>query len=844
MSIHPRLLGILRTIGLVTLSTLAACGGGGGSTPTATQPVTPPPVQPPALTGNRVSLQSDPGDNLGLGRSYLYTSADSRFEISVKDGELLVVITGDEQWTGVFTMPGAATQLKEGSYPNLTAYIEGQVAPGGSLTWHAPGRSCNNASTGAVTIDHVSYSGKQLTAIDLHFERRCNSASASLHGEIHYSVDDKTVPPLQQAIPASLWNPPANAGPSSGSYLYLESSAGDYVGLGKTYRYTPESAAFSVRAVNADIMLDIAGEEHWSATFRPMEKLAHMAPGYYPGLIGLPANNPNKGGLDWSGEGRGCSALQGWFAIDAISYDGNGELATLDLRFEQHCEGRAAPLRGALHWKAPPPLPALSDSIAPSAAGSWRPAAGSTPGSGNYLYLQSDALDPLGKGRATLQTPANAVFTISANGNELQAAVAGARNASGSLRLGSGTSLVAGSYDRLGSFGSDTGKPAMSWIAGNYSCDPIKGWAVIDSVSYAGGKLAAIDLRFEQVCSRAGGPMRGALHWRADDQTPPPQPAAIPGELWRPAAGEVSASGNYLYLKSDAADYIGQGDNFLFTRQNSVLELSENAGTLTLSVRGDTLFSGSFQVPAGATGIAPGYYAALPAPGQNTARGGFRLGGNGNGCDTTSGVAVDSVSYASGRLASLKLRFEQHCNNGGAALRGQLQWNASDNSLPAGPLLPVPTGLWRAPAGTLPATGNYVYLQSDPQEAVGGGKTVLFTPANASIFFQPNGNTVTIYIRPNDGGNSWTGTFQTMYTLNTLQPGFYDNLHRYPFHNQAFGGQSWTGNGVGCNENNGWMAIDKITYSNGSVTAFHARFIQTCDDQPPQLHGEINWSSN
>jgi len=38
-----------------------------------------------------------------------------------------------------------------------------------------------------------------------------------------------------------------------------------------------------------------------------------------------------------------------------------------------------------------------------------------------------------------------------------------------------------------------------------------------------------------------------------------------------------------------------------------------------------------------------------------------------------------------------------------------------------------------------------------------------------------------------------------MDSLTQLQPGYYGNLSRYPFHNHVRGGLSWSGNGVGCN---------------------------------------------
>jgi hypothetical protein len=78
-----------------------------------------------------------------------------------------------------------------------------------------------------------------------------------------------------------------------------------------------------------------------------MNSLTRLQVGYYDDLRRYPFHNPTKGGLNWSGEGRGCNTLTGWFAIDAVTYE-NGQLTAIELRFEQHCEGGAPALHGAI----------------------------------------------------------------------------------------------------------------------------------------------------------------------------------------------------------------------------------------------------------------------------------------------------------------------------------------------------------------------------------------------------------------------------------------------------------------------------------------------------------------
>jgi hypothetical protein len=77
--------------------------------------------------------------------------------------------------------------------------------------------------------------------------------------------------------------------------------------------------------------------------------LAQLQPGYYGNLHRFPFHNPVAGGLNWSGQGRGCNTLQGWFVVDSVSYQSDS-LKSIDLRFEQHCEGMTPALHGQIHW--------------------------------------------------------------------------------------------------------------------------------------------------------------------------------------------------------------------------------------------------------------------------------------------------------------------------------------------------------------------------------------------------------------------------------------------------------------------------------------------------------------
>ncbi|HWS15612.1 MAG TPA: hypothetical protein VN450_05395, partial [Candidatus Methylomirabilis sp.] len=149
--------------------------------------------------------------------------------------------------------------------------------------------------------------------------------------------------------PGGLWEPASGATPPSGNYVYLQSDPGDYIGAGQTYAYTQADAMLSVAPAGGHFSARVTGEQDWWGDFQVMNPLTLLQPGHYGDLQRYPFHNPVRGGLSWSGEGRGCNTLTGWFILDNVTYD-SGVLTAIDLRFEQHCEGGAPALHGRIHW--------------------------------------------------------------------------------------------------------------------------------------------------------------------------------------------------------------------------------------------------------------------------------------------------------------------------------------------------------------------------------------------------------------------------------------------------------------------------------------------------------------
>jgi hypothetical protein len=299
-----------------------------------------------------------------------------------------------------------------------------------------------------------------------------------------------------------------------------------------------------------------------------------------------------------------------------------------------------------------------------------------------------------------------------------------------------------------------------------------------------------------------------------------------------PVTQEPVRTPNFVRLQSEAGDWVGAGRSYDYSQANAALTLTVQGGHVRVAIDGDQWWHADFQLPSNLSTIQVGTYTGLQRyPFNDQAKGGLDWSGDGRGCNTLTGsITVDSVTYTTAGLASLDLRFEQHCEGAAPALRGTIHWRADDKTVPPGPATPVPAGLWQ-PSASLPATGSYVYLQSDPGDFIGGGAVGTFAAPSVSA----SGGHVTV------GAGGFHGDFQVMNTLTRIEPGFYNGLRRYPFHNPTRGGLSWSGNGRGCNELTGWFAVDQVTYTGTTLTSLDLRFEQHCEGGSPALHGVIHF---
>lgn len=203
---------------------------------------------------------------------------------------------------------------------------------------------------------------------------------------------------VQVAAAAVVMPPGSIAVPTSGTFLYLNSQPGDWVGDGREQLYTSVDPTFSLFTAKLPIDGELfsatmtQGTHFWSVrlaapTGQPLRV------GSYTGALDLGSRDPMTPGMDISGDGRGCGA-QGQFDVNAISYAPTGELLLFDATFEQHCGQYAPGLFGRIRIENPPPTPGVT-----LPAGTII-----VPTAGSFLYVHSDAHDSLGLGVEALFT--------------------------------------------------------------------------------------------------------------------------------------------------------------------------------------------------------------------------------------------------------------------------------------------------------------------------------------------------------------------------------------------------------------------------------------------------------
>jgi hypothetical protein len=136
--------------------------------------------------------------------------------------------------------------------------------------------------------------------------------------------------------------------------LFFASQTGDFIGRGERRVWIVSDTRFLVRSSTSRIVeFDVTTPdgEQWDLSFAaPAGNILRL--GDFDGATRYPFQAPSVPGMSISGHGSGCNQLTARFRIHQIEFDSAGALKAFAADFEQHCEGIASALVGAIRYNS------------------------------------------------------------------------------------------------------------------------------------------------------------------------------------------------------------------------------------------------------------------------------------------------------------------------------------------------------------------------------------------------------------------------------------------------------------------------------------------------------------
>ena len=144
--------------------------------------------------------------------------------------------------------------------------------------------------------------------------------------------------------------------------LTMNSQAGDFIGQGKTYNFTPTNSTITSGILRDGVIISgveihvTAPGESWTLDFAAPSP-GWLVPGTYTGATRYPFQAAGVPGLDVSGDGRGANTLTGQFTVNQAVFDASGNLVSFAASFVQYGDGSTAALTGQVDFNFTNNLP-------------------------------------------------------------------------------------------------------------------------------------------------------------------------------------------------------------------------------------------------------------------------------------------------------------------------------------------------------------------------------------------------------------------------------------------------------------------------------------------------------
>lgn len=295
--------------------------------------------------------------------------------------------------------------------------------------------------------------------------------------------------------------------------LSFQSDPDDYIGQGQSRTFTLTGSEFTatIDSAMSELQFRMTGAPFWNLTLETASSQP-LTPGLYNLAARWPFQPAGAPGLTFAGDGRGCNRLTGRFLVATAQFSGPF-VQRFHARFEQHCEGWSAALRGEIWIDAfgtsPPPLASF-------------PPPPSTPTT-MFSYV-SDPGDFVGGGQTGSYSLSgmNVLGWQAGNGSVVNIRFRSASappTVSWNLDFAatSGSPLLPGSYTGAARYPFNSGVPGLNVDGNGRGCNTLTGsFVVLEATFGPQGEVLRFHATFEQHCEGAVPALRGEIRIAAD----------------------------------------------------------------------------------------------------------------------------------------------------------------------------------------------------------------------------------------------------------------------------------------------------------------------------------------